>query len=310
MTGKLEDLYLLHSTSGENEAELAKELKAEIERLTDIIGEWSRQLGGLPQPRHPGRLISECDEAISRSLHFSEGGKYADAFVCLHRARAAIADISRAWDANLAYEAAQVQYEALKELAASDRLWSLLTFRNLARLLDQVLSLIERSKYWQAELLARACRRRCEILCERQVNTTGASQACLEGLSMLCDEVARFLPQGRPDWADKSALHDVEKLLLEEGYALSERLVDDLEVELTPHRTFLTIYQQFRSATRSPTADTDLRELIAIESWSAAASYLLQGVLGDLSDKLEAVPARAATIRQQVSEYQKLAVAK
>jgi hypothetical protein len=79
---------------------------------------------------------------------------------------------------------------------------------------------------------------------------------------------------------------------------LAERLMEDLEVELTPHSTFLDAYRQFGSELRAP--DAELRELIAAESWSAATSRLLGAVLGEVGGGLVGVPERAAGIGREI----------
>jgi hypothetical protein len=308
MKEKLEGLFLRYRTADEGEEELAEELKAEIEQLTKVIGEWSRHMGCLPSQRHPGHLISACDEAISGALRAIANHNYATTFICLQHGRNAIAGIEAAWQANLAYEAARVAYEALGNLLPSS-CEPLLTLQNLKLLLDETISLVQRGKYQQGELLARACRRRSEFLCEKSATVSTMFQARLEHLLDFCDEVAQFVPKGQADWADKTALRNVGVLLQERHSALAERLLDDLEVELTPHQTFLSLYRQFRPASAQTSvapldADADLRELIRSQSWSAATSYLLDSELNDLAVEVAAAPAKAASLRQQIASYQ------
>lgn len=308
MMEKLEDLFLRYRTADEGEEELAEELKAELDRLTQEIGDWSRRVGGLPSQRHPGHLISACDEAISAALRAAASHDCATAFACLQRARSAIAGIEIAWQANLAYEAARAASEALAALLPSS-CEPLLTLQNLKLLLDETVSLLQRGKYRQGELLALACRRRSELLSGKSALVPTAFQERLERLSALCDEVAQFVPAGRADWADKTALRNMEALLQERHYALVERLLADLEVELTPHQTFLSVYRQLRPAPAQtgvapPGADADLRELIRLQSWSAATSYLLDGELSNLAAEVAAAPAKAAGLRQQIASYQ------
>lgn len=310
MTEHLEDLFLRHAATGEDEAELAEELKAETERLTALVGEWSRRVGGLPQPRHPSRHIADCDEAVSRALRAGETGDYRAAFGALARARRAVAGIQSAWEANLVYESAREAFAELEALAPSGRLRPLLTFRDLASLLDEALALLRRGKYRQAELLSAACRRRCELLAEPRADAPRALRGNLERLSAWCDEAAPFLPSGREDWADKGALGEVETLLRERGCGLAGRLLGDLEVELTPQVTFLSLYTRLRPAPRPPGADRDLREIIAADSWSAATSYMLRGALEGLGGSLAEVASRAATVQKRLAAYRRLPTAR
>lgn len=312
MSEKLEGLFLHYSTAEESEAELSAELKAEIERLTNVIGDWSRKLGGLPPQRHPSHLINICDEAISQALRSSESSDYATAFAHLQQASRAIFDIQIAWQANLDYEAAKEAYAALESLFPSSRVQLLLTVRNLALLMEESLSLFQRGKYTQGRLLVRACRIRSETLSRHQSTTAAAAtlRARLNQLLALCDEVSRFLPLGQADWADKRALRDIDMLLQEQRLILAERLLDDLEVELTPHRTFLTLYRELGPANAQPASssfvqDDDLRELIAAQSWSAATSYLLSGRLQELSAMVAKTSAETKLIQQQIAVYRK-----
>ncbi|HWS99946.1 MAG TPA: hypothetical protein VN256_06850 [Pyrinomonadaceae bacterium] len=304
MKEKLEALFLRYRTADEDEAELAEEMKAEIEQLTKVIGEWSRQLGGVPSQRHPGHLIRACDEAISGALRATASRDYAAAFACLRHGRSAVAGIECAWQANLAYEAARAAYEALAALLPS-ACEPLLTLQNLKLLLNETASLLQTGKYRQGELLARACRGRSEFLGGKYDAAPTTFQPQLEQLLALCDDVARFVPAGRADWADKAALRGVEALLRERHFALAERLLADLEVELTPHRTFLSLYRQLRPASAPTSADADVRELIRSQSWSAATSYLLDGEFSNLSARASASPAKAAGLRQQIASYLK-----
>jgi hypothetical protein len=307
MTDNLEHLFLHYSTTEEDEAELREALKAEIERLTNVIGEWSRQVGGLPQARHPSRLIDVCDEAISHALRACDNRDYAATFARLQQARRTVADLQKAWEANLAYEAMLEAYQALEALPAWSNIKPLLTLQDLALLLDETASLLQRGKYLQGELLSRACRRRSETLGEQLDITPQELQPRLQQLLALCDEVRMFLPPGRMDWADKCVLSSVETLLLNGHCALAERLLNDLEVELTPHRAFLAIYQQLRPTSAPPlVSDADLRALIAAESWSAATSYLLYVALVGLGERVAEVPAKASIIQEQITAAQKL----
>jgi hypothetical protein len=308
MSGKLEDLFLRYSTAEEDESELADALKAEIERLIEVIGQWSRKLGGLPQQRHPGHLLRVCDEAISQALLASHSNDYETTLASLQRAAHALADIQMAWQANLAYEAAEKAHAALQSLFPSTSLRPLLTVHDLALLMDASSSLLQRGKYRQGELLGRACQRRSETLCERQAATATTLRGRLDLLSALCDEVSGLLPHGHADWTERSALRHVEVLLQEQRYALAERLLDDLEVELIPHRTFLAFYRGFLAANTLPAlspsiADINLRELINAQSWSAASSYLIGSSLEELSETLAEAPARADLIQQQMAAY-------
>ena len=309
MTEKLEHLFLHFCTTGEDKDELAGELKAEIERLTNVIGELSMRVSDIQYRRHPSRLIQACDEAISQALRASESDDYATAFACLQQARNAIPNIRSAQAANLAYEAARAAYEALITLCPSSRLKTLLTLQNLAALLDETDELLQCSKYRQGEMLGRACRRRSETLSEQQEIIPEILPARLNWFLNLCDELAGFISSEREDWADKTALHEVGQLLQARHCALAERLLEDLEVELTPHRTFLALYRELQASTAQPPAaplvsDDELRELIKRESWSAATSLLLRNALDRLSDQLAAAPARAASLQQQVAVYQ------
>jgi len=309
MTEHLEELFLRHDSTGEDEAELAEEFKAETERLTAGVGEWSRRVGGLPQQRHPGRHIADCDEAITRALRAGETGDYRAAFDALTRARRAAADVQSAWEANLAYESAREALAELEALAPSARLRTLLTFRDLASLLEEALALLGRGKYRQAELLSAACRRRCELLAEPRADAPQSWLDDLERLSACCDEAAPFLPHGREDWADKGALFEVGALVRERGCELAGRLLYDLELELAPHATFLSLFRRLRPAPRPPGADRDLRELIAAESWSAATSYMLRGALEGLGGALAEVPARAAEVQKRLAACRQLSAA-
>lgn len=305
MSEKLESLFLRHSAVGEGEAELAEELAAEIERLTDTVGEWSRLVGGVPAARYPGHLISACDEAISRALRACEIRDYASAFDGLQRSRAAIVEISTAWEANRAYDEARAAQESLHVVLPSGCLKPLLTLRDLALLLDNTCSLLERGKYRQAHLLARACLRRGEILSARHEAVPEELRARAWRLSALCDEAASFLPPGREDWADGGALAAVDALLREQRCALAERLLCDLEVEMTPHRTFLEAYRRLRTEAHDSAADADLRAVVAAQSWEAATCCMLQGALCGLSDRIAMVTARVAAIGEQVAAYAK-----
>jgi hypothetical protein len=308
MTEKLERLFLSYSVTEEDAAELDDELKTELERLTNVVGEWSRHVGGLPHQRHPGHIISACDEAISNALRAVADRDYETAYDCLQQGRRAIAAIQRAWEANLSYEAAQVAYEALAESLTSNRLKPLLTLQNLTLLLDETAVLLRRGKYRQGELLGHACRHRSALLSERHQTAPEMLQARLKDLWALCDEVAPFVPLGQTDWADKAALRGVEALIRERHYGLAERLLDDLYVEFAPHRTFITIYKQLRPETTQPNASTlvsnvELQERIAAQSWSAATSYLLSRLMEQLTSQVAAVPAKAADLQQQIAAY-------
>lgn len=310
MTEKLEGLFLSYRTAGEDEAELEEELKAEIEQLTNEIGEWSRNVGGLPNGRHPGHIISACDEAISQTLRAIASRDYETAYYRLLQGRSAVAGIQKAWDANLSYEAAQIAYEALAESLIPNRLKPLLTLQNLTLLLDETALLLQSGKYAQGELLGHACRHRSALLSGRHETAPETLQALLEQLWALCDEVAPFVPPGQADWADKNALRAVETLMQEQHYELAQRLLDDLEIELTPHRTFITLYKQLRPAATQPDAallvsDDALRERISEQSWSVATSYLLSSVIEQLESQAAAVPAKAAGLQRQIAVYQR-----
>jgi hypothetical protein len=309
MTGKLESLFLNYRTADEDADELEDELKEEIERLTNVIGEWSRHVGGLPLQRHPGHIISACDEAISQALRAIADHDYETAYDCLQHGQSAVAGIQKAWEANLSYEAAQVAYEALAESLTSNRLKPLLTLQNLTLLLDETAALLRRGKYRQGELLGHACRHRSALLSGRHQTAPETLQARLEDLQALCDEVAPFVPPGQTDWADQTALRAIAALMRERHYALAERLLDDLDVELTPHRTFIALYKQLQPVAAQPHAallvsDVELQEHIAAQSWSAATSYLLSRVMEQLESQVAAVPSTAASLQQQIAVYQ------
>jgi hypothetical protein len=309
MTGKLESLFLNFRAADEDAEELEDELKEEIERLTNVIGEWSRHVGGLPHQRHPGHIISACDEAISQALRAIADHDYETAYDCLQIGRSAVADIQKAWEANLSYEAAQVAYEALAESLTSNRLKPLLTLQNLTLLLDETAALLRRGKYRQGELLGQACRHRSALLSERHQTAVETLHDRLKHLRALCDEVAPFVPRGQTDWADQTALRAVAALIHERHYALAERLLDDLEVELTPHRTFIALYKQLQPETTQAHAaqfvsDVELQERIAAQSWSAATSYLLSRVIEQLTAQAAAVPSKAASLQQRIALYQ------
>ena len=303
MTEALTALYLHHCVASAGEAQLVAALEAEVERLTNSIGVWSPQVGGVPRRRHPGRIINACDEAISRALHASARRDYATACDSLRQAHSAVAEITAAWQANCAYDEARAAHQTLVASTPSSRLKALLTLRNLALLLDETRTLLEQGKYRQAHLLARACQQRSEMLCAREDVVPAELDARAQQLAALCDEAARFLPGGREDWADGVALGAVDMLLRDQRRALAERLLRDLEVELTPHRTFLDLYRQLGPPAPTAAVDIALRELIATESWSAATSHILQGALGGLSARLTDATARAAALQQQVAAY-------
>lgn len=311
MTDNLEHLFLRYSTAEEEEAEFREALKAEIERLTNVIGEWDRHVAGLPPARHPSHLIDACDESISHALSASDNRDYASTFAHLQHARRAVIDIQKAWEANLAYEAMLEAYQALEALPVWNGIKPLLTLQDLALLLDETASLLQRGKYLQGEMLARACRTRSETLGEQQDTTPQELQSRLQQLLALCEEVRAFLPTGQVDWADKSTLSSVEMLLLNGYCALAERLLNDLEVELTPHRAFLAVYRQLNPASSPPLVpDADLRALIASESWSATTSYLLYVALAGLGERVAEAPAKVAVIEAQIKAAQQLFAAK
>jgi hypothetical protein len=303
MTEELTTLHLRHCAAGEGEAELVAALVAEIGRLTDSVGEWSRRVGGVPLRRHPGRFINACDEAITRALHARARRDYATACESLREAHGALAEVRAAWQANCAYDEARTAHEALAASAPSGLLKTLLTLRNLALLLDEARALLERGKYRQAHLLALACRQRCETLLARADAVPTELDERARQLAALCHEAARFLPGGRDDWADGVALAAVGTLLREHRCELAERLLSDLEVELTPHRTFLGLYRRLSPAAQGDVVESDLRELIAAESWSAATSRILLGALGGVSGRLADATARAVALRQQIGAY-------
>jgi hypothetical protein len=313
MSEKLRSLFLHYNTTGEGKAGLLEEFKAEIEQLIRSIGEWSRKVGGLPQQRHPSHLIDTCDEAISRSLSACDNNDYVGAFAGLQRGRGALAKIQEAWEANLAYEAARAAYEVIAAWPSTKRLSPLLTLHDLALLLEETFSLLQRHKYRQGDLLASVCQLRSELFSERQPASSETLESRLQQQLAFCDEVAPFLPP-RDDWADKSALGNIQTLL-QEGYcALAERLLDDLDVELRPHQVFLATYRELGPAHSQQVesravADGILRELIAEQNWSVATSYLLQNAFAQLDQSFAGVPAEMGSINQRITIlYQRPAV--
>ncbi|MDT5270143.1 MAG: hypothetical protein QOH49_2329 [Acidobacteriota bacterium] len=309
MIEELITLHLRHCAAGESEAELVAALEAEIRRLTDSVGEWSRRVGGVPLRRHPGHFVKDCDEAITHALHACARRDYATACESLRQAHGALVEVRAAWQANSAYDEAFAAHKALAASAPSDLLKTLLTLHNLALLLDETGTLLERGKYRQAHLLALACRRRCETLLARADDVPAELDERARQLASLCDEAARFLPGGRDDWADGAALAAVGTLLREHRCVLAEHLLSDLEVELKPHRTFLDLYRQLGPVAQDAVVESDLREMIAAESWSAATSRILLGVLGVLSGRLADATARAVALQQQIAAYSATAVA-
>jgi hypothetical protein len=310
MSEKLTGLFLHYHTTEEGKAELLEELQAEIEQLVCAIGEWSRKVGGLPQQRHPSHLIDACDGAISRALSAGNNNDCAGAFASLQRARGALANIQEAWEANLAYEAARAAYEVIVAWPSTKGLSSLLTLHDLALLLDETFSLLQRHKYRQGDLLASVCQLRSKMFSERQPADSEVLESRLQQQLAFCDEVAPFLPP-RDDWADKSALGAVQTLL-QEGYcALAQRLLDDLDVEFRPHQVFLATYRELGSAISQQVesraeADRKLRELITEQDWSVATSYLLQTAFDQLDRSFAGVPAEMGSINQRVTTLSEL----
>lgn len=319
MSEKLTGLFLHYNTTEEGKAELLEKLKAEIEQLICAIGEWSRKIGGLPRSRYPSHLIDACDEAISRALSAGDNNDCAGAFAGLQRARAELVKIQEAWKANLAYEAARTAYEVIAARPSTERLSPLLTLHDLALLLDETFSLLQQRKYWQGDLLASVCQLRSALFSEQQpatgkraitsLPTPDADSETLESRVQqhlaFCDEVAPFLPP-RDDWADKSALGDVQTLLHEGYCALAQRLLDDLDVEFRPHQVFLATYRELGSAISPQVesraeADRKLRELIAEQDWSVATSYLLQTAFDKLDRSFAGVPAEMGRINQRIT---------
>lgn len=305
MSEKLTGLFLHYNTTEEGKDELLEKLKAEIEQLICAIGDWSRKIGGLPRPRYPSHLIDACDEAISRALSAGDNNDCAGAFAGLQRARAELVKIEEAWKANLAYEAARTAYEVIAARPSTERLSPLLTLHDLALLLDETFSLLQQRKYWQGDLLASVCQLRSALFSEQQPADSETLESRVQQHLAFCDEVAPFLPP-RDDWADKSALGDVQTLL-QEGYcALAQRLLDDLDVEFRPHQVFLATYRELGSAI-SPQVesraeeDRKLRELIAEQDWSVATSYLLQTAFDKLDRSFAGVPAEMGRINQRIT---------
>lgn len=295
MNRELSRLVWLYEARGCSQADISRRFQDEINRLLHQNVLLGRQISGLEH--RPSKFIIAFDKAIDAALNLKYGDKFKEPLVEIEKAQDALENIQLFLDAYQEYQTAKDACRIVDELAGADYLRQLISVRNLIDLLVECDKLFREGKYRQAQLLSLKCRRRAEIL-QRVEKVAGQKPIRLltrvaQSLD-ICNRSEMFILNLISDSAIREGLKRLKDLIREGYFALAEKLLDEIEIEIAPRQTLNDEYRRyqdiFEEKKRADRISPDvLRSIVAMESWHAAVDYLLENSLTAVSSEIGAI---------------------
>jgi hypothetical protein len=242
----------------------------------------------------PSKLKLSFENAVSAALELTKLAKFKEALVQFERGRDALQGIAKFLEAQQEYRKNREIYETIVEMIKSDYLKKLTSMRILAQLLSEVEDLLKAEKHHQAQIVARLCLNRAGPLLDVEKNPGNKSKELLAQLNefaQVCDRSTMFIVHPNSNSSIKSAVLSLQPLVGEGYLVLTEMLMGDLEVEISPRRTLVFEYRSYIEAcdaqrkTERVSLD-ELREIVLNQSWFAATDHLLEIALSDAKSEI------------------------
>jgi hypothetical protein len=185
------------------------------------------------------------------------------------------------------------------EEVQSQELIRLKTIRTIGRLLADTASCLEQLDHRQTRFMMRVCKSKLSSLQEKDNRDSGdRRRLMLDKISGLGDLrlIARQVGEGRTiSLLSEDCVRTLRRLVLSLHFNLAERLIADLELEITAAAVFL------KTVTRLPEVPIpfDFAETNADDRWSLATRGVLTHAVRAISSEMQSLNARALGVRHQ-----------